>query len=48
MLIFNLFLPVKAPGTYKTETVKLDHTPAYSFGVKTNHVKYVNSPGIHF
>jgi Sperm-tail PG-rich repeat len=24
-----------APGAYKTEIVKIDHTPAYSFGMKT-------------
>lgn len=34
-----------APGTYKPENSKLDHTPAYSFGVKAKSAKVSATPG---
>lgn len=42
----KLIIYVLAPSAYKSESVKLDHTPAYSFGIKVNHKKSSDAPGI--
>jgi Sperm-tail PG-rich repeat len=35
---------ILAPGAYKPEQAKIDHTPAFSFGVKTKHEKVSETP----
>lgn len=36
---------LSAPGTYQTEKVCLDHSPAFSFGIKHAVDKVSNNPG---
>lgn len=45
--IYLKTIPIPAPCAYETEKVNLDHTPSYTFGVKTNHLKTNDTPGTY-
>lgn len=42
------FCSFTAPTAYQTEKVNLNHTPAYTFGIKVKHEKYSDTPGTNF
>lgn len=42
--LHNNHFSFAAPTAYQTEKVNLNHSPAYTFGTKANHEKYIETP----
>lgn len=44
-MIYSVPYIYPAPGSYEPEKVNHEHSPAYSFGSRTNHEKPSETPG---
>lgn len=46
--MLKILLLSEAPGAYQNERVNMKQSPSYSFGVKANHVKPSDTPGLKY